>query len=93
MQQIPTWGNHNYRRNMNSEDPFDQFELLEQKVEKLIHFVDQLKAEKDSYAEQLQIQEEKIGDLAAEVERLKSSRNKAKQRVVSLLEKMEHLEL
>ena len=78
---------------MNSEDPFDQFELLEQTVEKLIHFVDQLKAEKDSYAEQLQIQEEKIGDLAAEVERLKSSRNKAKQRVVSLLEKMEHLEL
>ena len=78
---------------MNSEDPFDQFEILEQKVEKLIQFVDQLKAEKDSYAEQLQIQEEKIGDLAAEVERLKSSRNKAKQRVVSLLEKMEHLEL
>ena len=38
-----------------------------------------------------QIQEEKLADLTKEVESLKSGRDKAKQRILSLLEKMEQI--
>ena len=76
---------------LNSEEGVDQFELLEDKIDNLIEMIKILKKEKESFAEKFQIQEEKLADLTKEVEGLKSGRDKAKQRVLSLLEKMEQI--
>jgi uncharacterized coiled-coil DUF342 family protein len=71
----------------------DQFQVLEAKVDSLIKFTQSLKKEKESLLEKLQIQEGKLADLAGELETLKGSRDKAKQRVLSLLEKLEQIEV
>jgi len=76
---------------LNSEEGVDQFQLLEDKIDNLIEMIKNLKKEKESFAEKFQIQEEKLTDLAKEVDRLKSGRDKAKQRILSLLEKMEQV--
>jgi len=76
---------------LNSEEGVDQFQLLEDKIDNLIEMIKSLKKEKESFAEKFQIQEEKLTDLAKEVDRLKSGRDKAKQRILSLLEKMEQV--
>jgi len=70
----------------------DQFQLLEEKIDKLITTTKGLKAERESLNEKLHIQEEKLNDLRREVEGLKISRDKARQRIVSLLEKIEQIE-
>ena len=79
------------RDSLNSEEGVDQFQLLEDKIDNLIEMIKSLKKEKESFAEKFQIQEEKLTDLAKEVDRLKSGRDKAKQRILSLLEKMEQI--
>jgi len=71
----------------------DQFEILEGKVDSLIRFVGSLKKEKESLLEKISIQEEKIADLSSEVESLRHGRDKAKQRVVFLLEKLDQINL
>ena len=76
---------------LNSEEGVDQFQLLEDKIDNLIEMIKSLKKEKESFAEKFQIQEEKLADLTKEVEGLKSGRDKAKQRILSLLEKMEQI--
>ena len=77
---------------LNSEEEADQFQLLEEKIDKLITTIKALKTEKESLNEKLQIQDEKLTDLAREVEGLKSGRDKARQRIVSLLEKIEQID-
>ena len=67
----------------------DQFQLLEEKIDNLIEFITVLKREKESIAEKNQIQEEKIADLNKQLESLKAGRDSARQRIVSLLEKIE----
>jgi FtsZ-binding cell division protein ZapB len=62
-------------------------------VDSLIKFTHSLKKEKESLVEKLHFQEEKIADLKSELETLKGSRDKAKQRVLSLLEKLEQIEI
>ena len=76
---------------MNSEEETDQFQLLEEKIEHLIELVMVLKREKESFAEKTQIQEEKLADLTKQIESLKSGRDKAGQRIVALLEKIEQI--
>ena len=76
---------------LNSEEGVDQFQLLEDRIDNLIEMIKSLKREKESFAEKFQIQEEKLADLAKEVDHLKSGRDKAKQRILSLLEKMEQI--
>jgi FtsZ-binding cell division protein ZapB len=77
---------------LNSEEGVDQFQLLEDKIDNLIEMIKNLKSEKESFAEKFQIQEKKLADLTKEVEGLKSGRDKAKQRILSLLEKMEQID-
>jgi len=77
---------------LNSEDDVDQFQLLEGKIDNLITTIRTLKTEKESLNEKFQIQEEKLTDLTREVEGLKSGRDKAKQRIVALLEKIEQID-
>lgn len=74
-------------------EEMDQFQALEAKVDSLIKFTVSLKKEKESLLEKLHIQEGKIADLTNELETLKGSRDKAKQRVLSLLEKLEQIEI
>ena len=74
-------------------EEMDQFQILEAKVDSLIKFTQSLKKEKESLLEKLHIQEEKIADLISELDHLKGSRDKAKQRVLSLLEKLEQIEI
>ena len=78
---------------MSKTEEMDQFQVLEAKVDSLIKFASSLKKEKESMLEKLHIQEGKIADLTSELENLKGSRDKAKQRVLSLLEKLEQIEI
>jgi chromosome segregation ATPase len=74
-------------------EEMDQFQVLEARVDSLIKFTQSLKKEKESLLEKLHIQEGKIADLNSELEALKGSRDKAKQRVLSLLEKLEQIDI
>lgn len=69
----------------------DQFQILEEKIDKLIEHVSILKKEKESLSEKVQIQDEKLVDLNHELDSLRSSRDMARQKVVSLLEKIEQI--
>jgi FtsZ-binding cell division protein ZapB len=71
----------------------DQFELLEEKMNALIAFIGGFQREKEGLLEKIHIQEEKIADLTGELEQLKSAKDHAKQRIVSLLEKIEQLDI
>ena len=78
---------------MGTADDMDQFNLLEEKVDSLIKYIASLKKEKESLAEKLHIQEEKLTDLMHEVEELRAARGKVKQRVVNLLERIEQADI
>ncbi len=76
-----------------NESGSDQFLLLEEKIDSLIQLVMALKSEKESFTEKYQIQEEKLANLIGQIENLKADRDRAKQRIVSLLEKIEQIEI
>ena len=78
---------------MATAEDMDQFNLLEEKVDSLIKYIASLKKEKESLAEKLHIQEEKLTDLMHEVEELRAARGKVKQRVVNLLERIEQADI
>ena len=78
---------------MSPEEEMDQFQLLEEKIDSLIKFINSIKKEKESLAEKLHIQELKISDLNGELENLRASRDKAKDRIMALLKKMEQLDI
>lgn len=78
---------------MDTEFDIDQFQLLEEKVGKLIELVASSKRERSSLLEQAEIQQTKLADLTEQLETFKAARDTAKQRVTSLLEKIEQIEL
>ncbi|OPX40347.1 MAG: hypothetical protein B1H13_07765, partial [Desulfobacteraceae bacterium 4484_190.3] len=69
----------------------EQFDILEQKIDSLVSAFAALKKENETLVEKTQIQEEKLADLMSEVEALKSGRDKTKQRIIALLEKLEQI--
>jgi FtsZ-binding cell division protein ZapB len=69
----------------------DQFDILEQKIDSLIGAIAALRKEKEALAEKTEIQEEKLANLEVQVEELKAGRDKAKQRIIALLEKLEQI--
>ena len=71
----------------------DQFQLLEDKIDSLIQYIASLKKENESLAEKLHIQEGKLTDITQEVEQLRAVRGRVKQRVVTLLEKIEQADI
>ncbi len=77
---------------MNTGEDIDQFQLLEEKIDNLIQLMGTLKRERESFAEKLRVQEEKMAELTEQVESLRSGRDRARQRIVSLLEKIERAE-
>jgi len=78
---------------MERDGEIDQFQLLEEKIDSLIQFIENHKKEKESLSEKIRLQEKTIADLTGEVEQLRAARDKAKQRISSLLAKIEQLEL
>ena len=78
---------------MESDGELDQFQLLEERIDSLIQFIEAFKKEKESSIERIRIQEEKIADLTGDIEFLKGARDRAKQMISSLLAKIEQLEL
>ena len=78
---------------MNETGDVDQFQLLEQKIDGLIELITDLRNEKTLLAEKVQTQEQTISELRVQVENLNANRDRAKQKIVSLLEKIEHIEI
>jgi cell division protein ZapB len=78
---------------MSTGEEIEQFQLLEEKVNNLISLIMGLRKEKESLTEKFRIQEEKLTDLTQQLEDLRGARDKAKQRIVSLLEKIEQVEI
>lgn len=78
---------------MNATGEIDQFQLLEKKVDNLIELIADLRKEKKVLTEKVQIQDKEISDLSKELKDLKSTRDKAKQRIVHLLEKIEQIDI
>jgi FtsZ-binding cell division protein ZapB len=76
---------------MNTGAESDQFQLLEEKIDSLIEMITVLKNEKESIAEKAHIQEEKLADLNRQLESLRTDRDRARQRIVSILEKIENI--
>jgi len=77
---------------MSFEENIDQFQLLEEKIDRLIELINSLKREKESFGEASRLQEEKIIALTQQVEGLNSGKDRAKQMIISLLEKIEGIE-
>ncbi len=78
---------------MNEIGDVDQFQLLEEKIDSLIALITDLRKEKELLAEQVQIQEMELADLTAQVGNLNTSRDGVKQRIVSLLEKINQIDV
>ena len=78
---------------MENIEEIDQFELLEGKIDSLVSYVSSLKNERESLVEKINIQEERIADLSRDVELLKATKDKARQRIVTLLEKIDQLDI
>jgi len=78
---------------MNTGEDIDQFQLLEDKIDSLIELITTLRKEKESFAEKIQIQEKKLADLTEKFENLKTARDKARQRIIFLLEKLEQIDI
>ena len=78
---------------MERDEGLDQFQLLEEKVDSLIRFIEAFKKEKETFIEKNRIQEDRIADLTSEMECIKVAHDKAKQKISSLLAKIEQLDL
>ncbi len=78
---------------MNETDEMDQFQLLEEKVDSLIGSITTLRKEKEVLTEKMQIQDKEISDLSEQLKNLKSTREKAKKRIVHLLERIEQINI
>ena len=72
-----------------SGEEIDQFQLLEEKIDGLISLVGSLKKDKEALSEKLQLQEDKVADLTEQLRKSEAAKDMAKQRVSSLLDKIE----
>jgi len=69
----------------------DYFKVLEEKVGVLIAQITSLRKERESLRGKIQQQERNIMDFTREIENLKSNRDKARERIISILEKIEQM--
>ena len=82
---------YNVWESSNPDVEVDQFQLLEEKVDSLIEKTMALKGQNADLEEKLRIEAGKVSDLNSQIETLRSGRNDAKEKIMSLLEKMEHV--
>ena len=82
---------YNVWESSNPDVEVDQFQLLEEKVDSLIEKTMALKGQNADLEEKLRIEAGKVSDLNSQIETLRSGRNDAKEKIMSLLEKMEQV--
>jgi len=78
---------------MEHQEEMDQFKILEEKIGALIDRVSSLKNEKETITTKVREQDKIIADLKGELENLKSSREKTKVRIQSILDKIGKMDL
>lgn len=78
---------------MEHQEEMDQFKILEEKIGTLIDRVSSLKNEKETITTKVREQDKIIADLKGELENLKSSREKTKVRIQSILDKIGKMDL
>jgi uncharacterized coiled-coil DUF342 family protein len=78
---------------MEHQEEMDQFKILEEKIGALIGKVSSLKDEKESIMAKAREQDKIIADLKAELDNLKTTRDKTKVRIQSILEKISKMDI
>ena len=69
----------------------DYFKLLEDKINELINRMQKIKDEKESFIKTIDEQKLRIDTLTTELNELKESKQKVKERITSILDKIEKL--
>ena len=78
---------------MEQQDEMDYFKVLEEKVGVLIAQITSLREERESLRGKIRQQERNIADFSREIENLKGNRDKTRERIVSILEKIEQMDI
>jgi len=71
----------------------DYFNVLEEKVGLLITQIGSLKNEREKLREKILQQQKTISDLSGEVEKIRGSRDKVKDRIMNILNKIEQMDI
>ena len=74
-------------------EDMEQFKLLEEKIESLIQIIHSLREEKTQCLTRINSQEKRIEELSGEIEKLHEARDTAKERIISLLQNIEQIEI
>ena len=69
----------------------DYFKLLEDKINDLINRIQEVKAEKESYLKTINEQKNRIDILTDELTSLRESKKQAKERITTIIEKIDKL--
>lgn len=78
---------------MEQQESIDIFKVLEEKVEGLINQIRSLKDEKESLEKENQEKEKEIARLTGELEDLKEIKDTTKNRIESIIHKIENLDM
>jgi len=78
---------------MEQRNEVDYFKVLEEKVGILIAQISSLKDEKGKLREKILQQQKTIADLSNEVEKIRGNRDKARERIVNILNKIEQMDI
>jgi len=76
----------------NTIEETDQFQLLEEKIDRLIRLVNKLKQDKISLEKKVQDQEQLIMELREQVERLQADKERARERISYVLSKIDQID-
>jgi len=69
----------------------DYFKLLEDKIGELINKVQQMKDEKESFIRTIDDQKSRIDTLTDELSEMRENKNKARERITTIIEKIDKL--
>ena len=76
---------------MESTSDTDYFKLLEDKIGELINKMQEFKNEKESFIKTIDDQKSQIDTLTNELKDLRESKNQAKERITTIIEKIDKL--
>lgn len=76
---------------MESTTETDYFKLLEDKIGELIARIKEIKNEKESFLKTINDQKSQIDTLTAELKGLRESKQQAKERITTIIEKLDKL--
>lgn len=78
---------------MEQRNEADYFKVLEEKVGLLITQIGSLKNEREKLREKILQQQKTISDLSGEMEKIRGSRDKVKDRIMNILNKIEQMDI